>query len=119
MKFSIFRWEEFCQEIIVEKAGWFVPPSLSSVDEALKSRQDDEQLVKWRFEMPNQISHVEIFGVELPIKKKMINKERQVMNMLIFSTEVHLKWQCLCLGSKYLVANFAAFVVVKKHTFYV
>ena len=106
MKFSIFRWEEFCQEIIVEKAGWFVPPSLSSVDEALKSIQDDEQLVKWRFEMPNQISHVEIFGVELPIKKKMINKERQVMNMVIFSAECHLKWQCLCFRIKVLSGHF-------------
>jgi hypothetical protein len=65
----------------VEKSGWFLEPSIPSGDEVLKSVQEDEELVKWRFEMRNQVSHVEICGVELPVKKKTINKGRQVVNM--------------------------------------
>lgn len=77
----LLRWEEFCQEIAIEKAGWFVEPPFQQGDyftplvgaasSTLKSAPitEDQQQVKWKRQTSNEITHVEICGIELPVRK--------------------------------------------------
>ncbi|KAI5058508.1 hypothetical protein GOP47_0026678 [Adiantum capillus-veneris] len=70
----LLRWEEFCHDIAVEKGGWFVEPytdmEASSFDSKLM--QDDEGHIKWNWDLSGRTSHVDVCGIELPVRKSMI-----------------------------------------------
>lgn len=64
----------------MEKGGWFVEPPLVSGDlnGSEASSSDLKQMVKWKHDMSSQITHVEVCGIELPVKKNGIKTERQL-----------------------------------------
>ncbi|MCO5604407.1 hypothetical protein L7F22_058572 [Adiantum nelumboides] len=68
------RWEEFCHDIAIEKGGWFVEPytetEVSSVDAMLL--QDKEGCIQWNWDLSGQTSHVDVCGIELPVRKDII-----------------------------------------------
>ncbi|MCO5587040.1 hypothetical protein L7F22_040985 [Adiantum nelumboides] len=70
----LLRWEEFCHDIAVEKGGWFVEPytetEVSSVDAMLL--QDEEGCIQWSWDLSGQTSHVDVCGIELPVRKDII-----------------------------------------------
>lgn len=79
----LLRWEEFCQDVALEKAGWYLESKESRNDDLLKSNASyfvecDKDVVKSTASLKSYgsglASHLEICGIELPVRKSFQSK---------------------------------------------